>query len=171
MRPKRPKQNRSLLSNSIELTWTSILTAYLTLERKHRRIQLSDYFAALYLASREGLAALWKTTSALDAFVRTDCELGEPIWFYWIELHQAMKQQKYGDGFLIPYSDELAGVLRRAADLALREARATSANREPEMKVEHFLAATVDNKRSTFTRRLIRSGINLDKVRGAICRA
>ncbi len=145
-----------------------MLAAYLALDRKHAKIQINDYFGAIYLTSRDGLVGFWKESAMLDAFARTACDLGHPPWFYWIEFHHALKKKTYGDGMLMPYSKELASIFLHATRLAHEASRATKA--KAEVRVEHFVISVAAHKQVEFARRLVTSGLDLKKLHKTIGR-
>jgi hypothetical protein len=140
-----------------EVMWAGTLALHLALARKGNDIQIEDYFSGLYLIGRDALMPYWTDSASLDAFVRNVCGLTEPIWFYWIDFHQALKS-RYAKGVAAAtYSKDLAQVIQLAQRL-VRETKATP-KRAPLLGVEHIMAAIAAHPRLRFTRRLLASGV------------
>jgi len=146
---------------SFEISWAVMLAVHLTVTRKRRFIRLEEYFGGVYLIGREALLDYWEDSSSLDIFVRNICELTEPVWYYWIEFHQAMKT-KYGEGIGATYSKGLTSVLNHAAHLALTMKR--NSKKKPQLRIEHVMTALAAHPKLEFTRRLLASGIKLRKL-------
>ncbi len=138
-----------------------MLALHLALAGKRPAIRVEDYFSGAYLIGRDALVPYWVGSARLDAFVRTFCQLREPIWYYWIEFHQAMKT-KYPEGVGATYSKELMSVLNHAAHLALKTKR--DFKKSPQLEIEHLMAALVAHPKLRFTRRMLASGFDVHKL-------
>jgi hypothetical protein len=144
------------IEKSYELGWAGLLALQLALTRRRKKIRLEEYLAGIYLINREALSSYWLESDRLDGFVRGACGLTEPIWLYWIQIHDAMKGS-LAEGAGLQYSEEAAKVLNDAARFA-HGARKRS-TKKPELRIEHVLAALTVHQEIEFARRLVASGL------------
>jgi hypothetical protein len=152
------------VEKSYEIGWAGLLALQLASARKREVIGLEEYFAGIYLINRDALVRYWADGAKLDAFVRRACELSEPVWYYWIEFDHAMRSlSKSFKGIGLVYSKEAASVLESAARLALKP-RSIS-RKKHQLCVEHVMAALAAHRKLKFTRRLLASGADLQKLR------
>src|SRR5207245_9580117 len=93
------------IEKSYEIAAAGGLAMKLAFDRKRKSIGFEEYFSAIYLVDREALVPFWRNSKKLDLFVRNSCGLTEPVWFYWIDLYYAMREDpKWRDGISAAYS-------------------------------------------------------------------
>lgn len=155
------------VEKSYEISWAALLGLWLALDRRCKTIRFEEYFSGVYLIARDTLVPYWIDSHRLDEFVRDVCGLTEPVWYYWIEFHQAMKaisQSDRGTGLI--YSKELVDVLNNAARLALKTKKGSK--NKPQLRIEHLMTALGAHPKLKFTRHLLASGMNLGRCEAGI---